>query len=94
MTAVAAVTNWQMHWKFPVFTPGLAPSQGITDPALLRTMPERLAAQTGIDAFIHGMDGYIGRMENELAKSLGLVSMKLIYKNLPEFTYNRWNEKA
>jgi alcohol dehydrogenase class IV len=94
MTGVAAVTDWEEHWKFPLITMGMAPSMGIMDPACLRTLPERLAAQTGIDAFVHAIDGFIGRLECELAKATGKAGAKKVWENLPEFTYNRWNEKA
>jgi alcohol dehydrogenase class IV len=72
----------------------MIPVQGILDPALLRTMPERIAAQTGMDCFVHGIGGFVSRVGNHLAKAVGMRGAKLCWENLPEFTYNRLNDKA
>lgn len=94
MTGFGVVTDWEAHWKYPVVAVNIIPFTGIVDPALLRTMPERLAAQTGMDCFIHGMGGFVSRLQNEHARATGLRAAKLCWENLPEFIYNRLNDKA
>jgi formaldehyde dismutase / methanol dehydrogenase len=94
MTGFAVVTDWEAHWKYVLVAANMLPVQGIMDPALLRTMPERIAAQTGMDCFVHGMGGYVSRLKNEHARATGMRGAKLCWENLPEFTYNRLNDKA
>ncbi len=94
MTGFAVVTDWEAHWKYVVVAINMVPVQGILDPALLRTMPERIAAQTGMDCFVHGMGGFVSRLHNQLAKAVGMRGAKLCWENLPEFVYNRLNDKA
>lgn len=94
MTGFAVVTDWEAHWKYVVISANMIPAQGILDPALLRTMPERIAAQSGMDCFVHGMGGFVSRLGNQLAKSVGIRAAKLCWENLPEFAYNRLNDKA
>lgn len=94
MTGFAVVTDWEAHWKYVVIAANMIPVQGILDPALLRTMPERIAAQSGIDCFVHGIGGFVSRVGNQLAKAVGIRGAKLCWENLPEFAYNRLNDKA
>jgi len=94
MTGFAVVTDWEAHWKYVVISANMIPVQGILDPALLRTMPDRIAAQSGMDCFVHGMGGFVSRVGNQLAKAVGMRGAKLLWENLPEFTYNRLNDKA
>ena len=58
MTGFAVVTDWAAHWKYVVIAANMIPTVGILDPALLRTMPERIAAQSGID-LLRSRDGRI-----------------------------------
>lgn len=94
MTGFAVVTNWQEHWKYCIIAANMIPSMGIVDPALLRTMPERIAAQSGIDCLVHGMGGYVSRVGSYVAKSTGLMATKMCWEHLPEFVYNRQNHEA
>lgn len=94
MTGFAVVTDWEAHWKYVVIAINMIPVQGILDPALLRTMPERIAAQSGMDCFVHGLGGFVSRVGNHLAKAVGIRAAKMCWENLPEFTYNRMNDKA
>jgi len=94
MTGFGVVTDWAGHWKYVVIAANMIPTIGIVDPALLRTMPERIAAQTGIDCFVHGMGGYVSRVTNHYAKAVGIYAARVCWENLPEFTYNRLNDKA
>jgi len=94
MTPFAVVTDWEKHYKFPLLCAGLNPVMGINDPLLMRTMPMHLAAQTGIDCLIHAFGGVLSRLNSQIAISCGLNGARLVWENLPEFVYNRWNDKA
>jgi len=94
VTGFAVVTDWEKHFKFAVAAIGIAPTFGIDDPALMRTMPTHLAAQTGMDCLCHSIVGVLSRIENEISKAVGLLGTELVWENLPEFVYNRWNDKA
>ena len=94
MTGFAVVTDWEAHWKYVMIAANMLPTMGILDPALLRTLPERIAAQSGIDCFVHGMGGFVSRVGNQLSKACGMAAAKMCYENLPEFVFNRQNDKA
>jgi len=94
MTGFAVVTDWEAHWKYVLVAANMIPTIGILDPALLRTMPQHIAAQSGIDCFVHSMGGFASRLGNQLAKACGMRGAKLCWENLAEFSYNRLNDKA
>jgi alcohol dehydrogenase class IV len=94
MTGFAVVTDWEKHWKYVLVAANMIPTIGILDPALLRTMPQNIAAQSGIDCFVHSMGGFVSRLGNQLAKAVGMRGAKLCWENLAEFSYNRLNDKA
>jgi len=94
VTGFAVVTDWEAHWKLAVAAIGIAPTYGIDDPALMRTMPSHLAAQTGLDCLIHSFGGVLSRLDAEMAVALGLRGAQLVWEALPEFVYNRWNDRA
>ncbi|NQU64956.1 MAG: iron-containing alcohol dehydrogenase [SAR324 cluster bacterium] len=94
MTGFCVVTDWENHWKYVLVSLNMVPAVGILDPALLRTMPERIAAQTGIDCFVHSIGGFVSRLGNQLAKACGMRGAKLCWENLAEFSYSRQNDKA
>ncbi len=94
MTGFGTFTNWKLHWKYCSAAPNMIPAMGILDPACLRTMPERIAAQTGFDCFCHSISGYTTRVGNQVSKALGMRGARMVWENLPEFVYNRLNDKA
>lgn len=94
ISGMAIVNDMEKHWKVCVLVAKNTPSVGISDPAVMRCMPEHLAAATGIDAFVHALEGYVSRLGNQISKGVAWRCAKLVWENLPEFTYNRWNDKA
>ena len=98
ITPFAVMTNWEQRWKYNIMAKypygGLAPTLGYNDPAFFRTMPEHIAAQTGIDTMVHGFGGVLSRLNNQAAVAVGMAACKMCYENLAEFATNRWNDKA
>jgi len=98
ITPFAVMTNWEQRWKYNIMAKypvgGLEPKLGYNDPAFFRTMPEHIAAQTGIDTMVHGFGGVLSRLGNQAAVAVGMQACKMCYENLPEFATNRWNDVA
>ena len=53
-------------------SPFVKPDMAICDPGLTLTMPARLTAATGMDAFGHCVEGYLSRNENPPAEAIAL----------------------
>jgi alcohol dehydrogenase len=65
---------------FPVFS--------IVDPELMLSVPPRLTAYQGFDAFFHAAEGYIARIASPISDLYALKSMNLLYANLSKAVDN------
>ena len=55
------VTDTARGVKVTIMGRALVPEISVTDPRLLSTMPEWLAAATGLDALTHGIEAFVSR---------------------------------
>ncbi len=78
------ITNTQTNEKtgFGVI-PDTFPVMSIVDPELMLSVPPRLTAFQGIDAFCHSIEGYIAKVGQPASDIFALSSVKLIAENLP-----------
>ena len=60
----------------------LTPDVAIVDPYLMKTMPQRLVASSGIDALAHAIECYDSRRSNFLVKTLAFEAYGIIKDNL------------
>jgi hypothetical protein len=63
-------------------SPYLVPRVAICDPDLVRTLPGRLVAATGIDALAHCLEGYFSEPVNPVVDALALNGLALAFSNL------------
>jgi alcohol dehydrogenase class IV len=60
----------------------LIPDVAIVDPNLMRSMPPKLIASSGIDALAHAIECYDSRRSNFLVKTLAFKAYEIIKANL------------
>ncbi len=56
----------------------------ILDPELMLTLPKRMSAATGFDAFTHAFEAYINPRASHYSKMDSLEAMRLVVNNLPK----------
>ena len=61
----------------------LFPVLSIVDPELMLSVPAKLTAYQGFDAFLHASEGFLARVATPVSDALALQSMRLIFKYLP-----------
>ena len=61
----------------------LFPVLSIVDPELMLSVPAKLTAYQGFDAFFHASEGFLARVATPVSDALALQSMRLIFKYLP-----------
>jgi alcohol dehydrogenase class IV len=93
-TAAAMVTSKKHRAKLGMLMPALAPNIALVDPLLIRLMPQNIAAWTGYDAFAHGFDSFLSKIQSQYTLAISLWTIKLVAENLREFAYNRMNHVA
>lgn len=92
-TIAAVVVDEDNNDKFSITDGHLVPKVAVLDDSLLIGIPKNIISTTGIDAFCHALESYLGRNKNKLSYEKSLASMKLIKENLVEF-YNDSNNST
>lgn len=90
-----SVNDTERELKVTVRSPLCVPEVAILDASLMTTVPKRVAAYTGMDAFTHSFESYISTNGAwDFTETLGLRSMELIAQNLRPFAANPNNLEA
>jgi len=55
----------------------------LLDPELTLSLPPRITAHTGFDAFTHALEGYVSRSANLMTEPFSLNAMRLLHTWLP-----------
>lgn len=93
-TAFAIINDEELVYKLILVVPGVAPSVGISEPAFMRLQPPHLVAWTGMDAFCHAMEPFIGRLNLPVSHGTSLRAIKLLSENLRQGYANPRNDTA
>jgi alcohol dehydrogenase class IV len=93
-TAFAIINDEELKYKLILVVPGVAPSVGISEPAFMRLQPRHLIAWTGMDAFCHAMEPFIGRLNLPVSHAASLRAIKLLSENLRQGYANPMNDVA
>lgn len=83
------ITDTSAAVKMTIMGRALVPDISVTDPELLSTMPDELAAATGLDALTHGIESYLSMAHNPLADGHALDAVRLVFGNLPQMLGER-----
>ncbi len=94
VTASAVITDHQRHFKFSIISPEIIPSYAILDPIFLTSLPENVAASTGIDAIVHALEAYVSLKANPYTDALAEKALELLGSNIRTFVANRCNIEA
>jgi alcohol dehydrogenase len=78
------ITDTTNSVKVTIMGRALVPDISLTDPSLLTTMPDDLAAATGLDALTHGIEAYVSRAHNPLTDGHALSAVRLVFGNLSQ----------
>ncbi|MFH1058281.1 MAG: iron-containing alcohol dehydrogenase [Pseudomonadota bacterium] len=82
VTRIAVFTDLEAQTKRVVSSWNILADVAIVDPNLTLSMPQKVTADTGIDAFIHALESYIAVKANPLTEELSLRSITLCAENL------------
>jgi alcohol dehydrogenase class IV len=83
VTKFTIVTDVDTNEKMLCIGFAYMPLAAIVDYQLTLSMPKRLTADTGIDAFCHAMEAFVSRRNNPFSDDLALSAVRRIAKALP-----------
>lgn len=81
-------------WKKGVVSSFLIPDRVILDPEFNISLPPKITAETGIDAFTHAIECFICNKSNAMSDLFALNSMRLINKYLRRAVSNGSDKEA
>lgn len=87
-TIASVVTDPSKKDKFAINSPKLLPQVVVLDDELLRSLPPRIIANTGMDALTHALEAYLGHALTKESKEAALESILLIHASLLPFYRN------
>jgi alcohol dehydrogenase len=81
----AVVTDTKRKFKMGFGDPdALAPTISIVDPALTVSVPPRLTAETGLDAFSHALETYVTTYSSPVTDSMAIYAIQLISRHIKD----------
>ncbi|MCK3655822.1 bifunctional acetaldehyde-CoA/alcohol dehydrogenase [Pasteurellaceae bacterium Macca] len=80
VTPFAVITDGDI--KYPLADYSLTPTVAIVDPALVMSVPAKVAADTGLDVLTHATEAYVSILANDYTDGLALQAIKLVFENL------------
>ena len=83
VSKVAVIVDPENPFKKGVLSPLMFPHVAIADPALTAGLPPQLTAATGMDAFIHAIEAYVGQRANPFTDQFALAAMRAAHEFLP-----------
>lgn len=89
VTSNAAITDAARHYKMSLRSPSIIPSLALLDPGLLTSLPAKIAAESSMDAIIHGFESFTSNRANTLSEGLSIQSLEYLCPNIRPFVANR-----
>ena len=81
-SSVATVLTSLDGRKFAITSPALLPDAYLLDGNYLLKAPEKLLAETGMDAYCHALEAYLGYSLTKKSKTNALLALKILDENL------------
>jgi alcohol dehydrogenase class IV len=82
VTRMAVFTDKAANLKRVVSAQNILADVAIVDPSMTMTMPPRVTAATGIDAFIHAVESYVAVNASPVTDTIALDAVRIICENL------------
>lgn len=79
----SVITVKATNKKTIIFSPKMMPDIALLDPELTESLPPKLTAATGVDAFVHNLEAYIMDTFHPFADGLAKEGIYRCYKYLP-----------
>lgn len=94
VTAFSVITDTENNYKLTVFSYELLPKYAILDAEFILSLPQSVAASTGIDAMIHAIEAYLSRSASPFSDAMAEKALELIGGNIRAFVACRQNVEA
>ena len=93
-TLAAVVTDPETHEKNAIGDMNLRPKYAVLDPVLTAKLPPHITSTTGMDAYTHAVEAYIGRSNVKSTIRYSEEAVKIIHDNLEKVYKDGSNMEA
>jgi alcohol dehydrogenase class IV len=90
----AVVKDHEAKVKVILGSPYVFPRMAVLDPEMLRSLPDRLVAYTGMDAMTHAVEAFVSTDREPFSEALALRAVEMLYDNLPSAVASREDTDA
>lgn len=88
------LTKRDENRKIASINPAIMADYAIVDPEMVKSLPSKVAAFTGLDALSHAIDAYVSAWKNDFTDGICIQACKLLFKYLHRAYKNRKDEEA
>lgn len=81
-TLAAVISNPSTHEKYAIADMSIRPKYAVLDPNLTLGLPPQITSTTGMDAYTHAIEAYIGKSNVKSTRRYAEEACKLIHENL------------
>lgn len=94
VTQVTIIKDEQHNEKMLCTGTGFVPAAALVDYELTLSTPQRVTADSGLDALTHAIEAYVSRKANSFTDIQALAAMKIIVQNLRKAYQDPQSESA
>lgn len=81
-TLAAVIVDAKTRHKYAINDFPLIPKTAVLDATVLKGLPARLVAHTGLDALTHAIEAFIGRSTTKGTRADALEAMRIVFENI------------
>lgn len=82
VTSFAVITDYHKGIKYPLADFEITPDVAIVDPDIVRGLPQKQVAYTGMDALTHAIESYVGTIATPFTEGLSLEAIQMVNSNI------------